>query len=126
MKNLTSDNQHRRNIREWYSQELQDLATVNFIKHSNEEYTSGHLAQVLIKSIETQHERNQIIEKLNSEKIYPGVHYRPLSMTQYYKSKGLDCQDSRRIGSKIISLPCHMGITHKDVVRVANALKTYV
>ncbi len=125
LRTLEEDNCHRRQIRSWYEKEIESSDNIYFITHQNEAYTSGHLCQVLALNTKNSGERNHLIEKLNAEKIYPGVHYQPLSMSKFYKSKGKDCVNSKKIGSQIISLPCHMGVDINDVKRVTQALKKY-
>ena len=122
---LEKDNEYRRKIRKWYLDDLKNVKNIRFIEHENEEYTSGHLAQVIMERATGSDDRNRIIEMLNNDGIYPGVHYRPLSKSSYYESRGQDCKHSREISSKIISLPCHMGITREDVKRVCDALMKY-
>ena len=104
---------------------MKNVKNIRFIEHENEEYTTGHLAQVIMERATDSDDRNRIIEMLNNDGIYPGVHYRPLSKSSYYESRGQECKHSREISSKIISLPCHMGITREDVKRVCDALKKY-
>ena len=123
MGNLEKDNSHRRKIRNWYQKCLEGEKGIEFIRHENEEYTSGHLAQVFIKDVKTADERNEIINNLNKEKIYPGVHYRPLSKSEYYRSNAEACVNSVKLADKLISLPCHLGINKEDVERVCLALK---
>ena len=122
---LETDNEYRRKIRKWYLDDLKNVKNIRFIEHENEEYTSGHLAQVIMERAKNSDDRNRIIGMLNNDGIYPGVHYRPLSKSSYYESKGQECKQSREISSKIISLPCHMGITREDVKRVCDALRKY-
>lgn len=125
LNHLAKDNIHRRNIRNWYMEDLKEVTKVKFVKHHNEQYTSGHLAQVMLKGVKNSDERNMIISKLNDNEIYPGVHYRPISKTDYYKKSGSRCINSGIISGKLISLPCHMGITREDVKRVSSELKKY-
>ena len=71
LKNLEKDNHHRRAIRGWYAEIFAETNNIKFIKHNNENYTSGHLAQVLLQNTKNSDERNHTISKLNEAEIYP-------------------------------------------------------
>ncbi|MCH9691517.1 MAG: aminotransferase class I/II-fold pyridoxal phosphate-dependent enzyme [Gammaproteobacteria bacterium] len=72
--------------------------------------------------------RNEIIDKLKSLHIGVGVHFEAVHMLRYYREKynysPLDLPVSTELGSSIISLPLHPGLTFSDQDRVINALQS--
>ena len=125
LKKADEQNEHRRCIRNKYMEELTDCDKVDFIVHDNESETSGHLAQILLNRNLEQKKRNEFIGKLNSKLIYPGVHYRPLSLSKYYSIYGGKCKKSKNIGERIVSLPCHLDISMDDVKYISDWVKEY-
>lgn len=125
LEDLEKNNEYRRKIRSWYQTNLRQIEGIEFIHHENEDYTSAHLAQVIMKSVDSSSQRNKIISALNEREIYPGVHYRPLSMSSYYKQKHEYCKNSIKYSERLISLPCHLGITEEDVKRICTELEKH-
>jgi dTDP-4-amino-4,6-dideoxygalactose transaminase len=55
------------------------------------------------------------MELLNSNDIYPGVHYRDNTNYKIYKNLFGNCPNSLILSEKLISLPLHMNLTNEDV-----------
>ena len=55
---------------------------------------------------------------LNTQEIYPGVHYRDNTKYLVYKNENSKCHNSSKISEQIISLPLHLYLTNNDVYRV--------
>jgi dTDP-4-amino-4,6-dideoxygalactose transaminase len=112
LKYLEQDNDRRREICSIYEKEF-NLTGVETIKMS--EITtkpSRHLFQIVVEN------RNNIIEYLNINNIYPGVHYRDNTKYNMYKDQYGNCPNSHSLSEKIISLPLHLDLTNDDVYRV--------
>ena len=109
LKYLDTDNSYRRKICEVYELHF-NKAGIESIKQSRStEISSRHLYQIRVKN------RNKIMEYLNSQGIYPGVHYRDnTNYSLYSKQKG-NCPTSQNISEEIISLPLHMRLSEEDI-----------
>lgn len=119
---LDKSNSYRRSLRNRYKEKIKVLEDINFITHQNEDFTSGHLSQILLKEGITSDKRNIIISKLNKDNIFPGVHYNPISEFEYYRPYSHEVSNSKQISDRIISLPCHLGIDLEDVDFIVNSL----
>ena len=119
---LDKSNSYRRKLRNRYQEKLKDLKDINFIYHENEEFTSAHLSQILLKDGITSNQRNIIISKLNRYNIFPGVHYTALSEFKYYRTYSNQICKSKQISDRIISLPCHLDIEFEDVDFIVSSL----
>ena len=104
---LEEDNERRREISKVYEEKLEGIET---IKMSPLTYKpSRHLFQIKINN------RNKIMEYLNTQGIYPGVHYRDNTRYDMY-SYGLGtCPYSLDVSEKLISLPLHLNLSDEDV-----------
>ena len=70
---------------------------------------SRHLYQIVTQN------RNKVMEHMNINGIYPGVHYRDNTNYKMYKYAYGTCPYSHNISEKLISLPLHMKLTDEDV-----------
>jgi len=114
LKYLDMDNAYRREIAFWYEQNLKDK--VKIIKHSNSNETSQHLFQVVVNN------RENIIEYLTKNNIFPGVHYRENIEYQPYKANKKDFPKSSFYSEHILTLPIHIGLTKNDVDFISSIL----
>ena len=55
---------------------------------------------------------------LNTQEIYPGVHYRDNTKYSVYKEQYGNCPNSLILSEQVISLPLHMSLSDEDVQRV--------
>jgi dTDP-4-amino-4,6-dideoxygalactose transaminase len=118
LKYLESDNEYRRSLAAWYTEELATNPKVKIIEHSMPEESSRHLFQIAVEN------RNDVMAKLNNSGIFPGVHYRDNSEYSLYRSVVGDCPIARELSSQIISLPMHLGVTKDDVREIADIIST--
>ena len=68
-----------------------------------------HLFQIVVN------QRNKFMELLNSNGVYPGVHYRDNTNYKMYKHGFGTCPNSLTISEKLITLPLHMNLTDEDI-----------
>ena len=109
LKYLEEDNTRRREICKMYEKGF-DSVNVEYVKTSPETHTSSrHLFQIVVKN------RDKIMEYLNSQKIYPGVHYRDNTLYSLYSDQSKNCPKTRNYSESIISLPLHMQLSNDDV-----------
>lgn len=114
LRHLDRDNAYRRQLATWYDQMLPPEIERPRIPNGCE--SSRHLYQVLVNN------RDEVMLKLNSRGIFPGVHYAcNTDYSMYSYAKGT-CPNAERAASRLISLPLHLRMTHADVARVAYQL----
>lgn len=109
LKYLDEDNARRREISEKYEVELSNNNIETIKMHSDCVLPSRHLFQIIVS------ERNKFMELLNSNGIYPGVHYRDNTKYKMYRYAYNTCPNASDISEKIITLPLHMELTNDDV-----------
>jgi dTDP-4-amino-4,6-dideoxygalactose transaminase len=114
LKYLEEDNARRREICDMYSKSF-DESDIKYIKtHEDCVTPSRHLFQVVTNN------RNEIMNYLNTQGIYPGVHYRDNTHYTMYEYALGTCPFSQTISEKVISLPLHLKLTDDDVKYVIN------
>ena len=109
LKYLDVDNQRRRDICQMYMDSF-DNHNIKYVKnHHDCEVPSRHLFQVITNN------RNEIMNYLNTQGIYPGVHYRDNTHYSMYNYALGTCPFSQTISEKVISLPLHINLSDNDV-----------
>ena len=109
LKYLEEDNQKRRDICKMYMDSF-DEHNIKYVKiHVDCEISSRHLFQIVTNN------RNEIMNYLNTQGIYPGVHYRDNTHYSMYDYALGTCPFSQTISEKVISLPLHMKLSNDDV-----------
>lgn len=109
LKYLEQDNQRRRDICEMYEKAFIEEGIVSIKMHEDTIKPSRHLYQIIVDK------RNQLMEYLNINGVYPGVHYRDNTHYRMYEKSHGTCPFSHNISEKIISLPLHMSLSDEDV-----------
>lgn len=109
LKYLDEDNKRRREICELYEKEFKKHGIKSIQTHVDCIKPSRHLYQII-----TPH-RNEIMNYLNTQGIYPGVHYRDNTNYKMYNHGLNTCPNSHVISEQLISLPLHMYLTNEDV-----------
>jgi dTDP-4-amino-4,6-dideoxygalactose transaminase len=112
LKYLEEDNERRREICDIYEKEFTSYGIPTIKKSHITHKSSRHLFQVNVPY------RNEIMNYLNTQEIYPGVHYRDNTKYLVYKNENSKCHNSSKISEQIISLPLHLYLTNNDVYRV--------
>jgi dTDP-4-amino-4,6-dideoxygalactose transaminase len=109
LKYLEEDNNRRREICKIYedSFEKENIKTIKI--HPDCLKPSRHLYQIVIEK------RNQMMEFLNLNGIYPGVHYRDNTNYRMYNEFFGTCPNSHNMSERIISLPLHVNLSDDDV-----------
>jgi dTDP-4-amino-4,6-dideoxygalactose transaminase len=118
---LDRDNAYRRTLAEWYTESLKNHPLqIRFVKIPDECVTSQHLFQILVK------DRDGLMMYLNSNGVYPGVHYvSNTDYSMYAYAKGT-CPNADFASEHIISLPLHMDVTFEDVQYITGLIITYL
>lgn len=69
--------------------------------------------------------RDELLQELNKEEIYPGVHYRDNTEYEMYNYAKGSCPKAHHLSQRIISLPLHLKITNKEIDYIAQCVIKY-
>jgi dTDP-4-amino-4,6-dideoxygalactose transaminase len=114
LKYLEEDNERRREICSLYNKYFSNTPIKSISMSPETTVSSRHLYQIVVPN------RNSIMEYLNSQGIYPGVHYRDNTHYKMYNYGFGSCPNSHKISEEIISLPLHMKLSNDDVKYIAD------
>jgi dTDP-4-amino-4,6-dideoxygalactose transaminase len=114
LKYLEEDNERRREICSLYSKYFSNTLIKSISMSPETTVSSRHLYQIVVPN------RNSIMEYLNSQGVYPGVHYRDNTHYKMYNYGFGSCPNSHKISEEIISLPLHMKLSNDDVKYIAD------
>ena len=114
LKYLEQDNQRRREICELYDKYFSGTLIKKVIMSPETTVSSRHLYQIVVP------ERNKIMEYLNTQGVYPGVHYRDNTHYKMYNYGFGTCPNSHNVSEELISLPLHLKLTDYDIKYVAD------
>jgi dTDP-4-amino-4,6-dideoxygalactose transaminase len=120
LKYLDQDNAYRRQVCDWYDEILSDEPRIERVPVAPNCVSSRHLYQIMVDR------RDEVMLALNDNQIYPGVHYRDNTLYRMYAYAAGTVPHALRASERLISLPLHMRLTHRDVQRIASTLKGIV
>jgi len=109
LKYLDEDNEYRRNICELYDKAFKNNPKIKVITHNPECRSSRHLYQIQVNN------RDNILEYLNNNGIFPGVHYKDNTQYEIYSYGFGSCPNAHKASSELISLPLHLFLTETEV-----------
>ena len=112
LKYLDEDNTRRREICQIYDEGFKNEELITPIPHNPECESSRHLYQIKVP------DRNLIMEYLNANDIYPGVHYKDNTQYEMYSYAYGTCPNAHKLSEEVISLPLHMFLTEEDIKKV--------
>jgi dTDP-4-amino-4,6-dideoxygalactose transaminase len=113
---LDHDNAYRRQIAEWYDDALSEAPGVDRVPVAPGCVSARHLYQALVDR------RDEVMLALHADQIFPGVHYRDNTLYGMYAHGKGSCPRASAASERVISLPMHLRLSHRDVLRVATAL----
>ena len=118
MKYLDETLLERNEIADIYSKNLNSL-DIKIPNISPMNQHSFHLYVIRIKN------RQEVIEKLNLENIYPGIHYKvPVHLSPTFAKYSHDALPvTERNASQILSLPLYPGLKKKEILKVIEGIK---
>ena len=108
---LDEDNARRREICQMYTEGFVNTG-ISSVKHNLECESSRHLYQIRVPN------RNEVMEYLNANDIFPGVHYKDNTQYDLYSSSKGTCPNAHKLSKEIISLPLHLFLTEEDIEKV--------
>lgn len=120
LKYLDEDNKKRREIATLYNELLKDVDWFKPILVSNHtEESAQHLYQGLV----TNGKRNELINKLTDNEIYPGVHYVDNTNYPMYNYAKGTCPKAHKYNEQLITLPIHLKMSSSDCKKVVEIIK---
>ena len=120
LKYLDEDNARRREICKIYDQGFLGESDIIPIKHNLNCVSSRHIYQIRVVN------RDQVMEYLNANDIFPGVHYKDNTQYEMYSYDQGSCPNAAQISKEVISLPLHMYLTNEDIQKVIDVVKKAV
>ena len=120
LKYLEEDNEKRRAVCNLYDKGFEGNKLIKPVLHNSDCTSSRHLYQIRVA------DRNGIMEYLNANDIFPGVHYKDNTEYQLYSDAKGTCPNAYRLSEEIISLPLHMFLTEDDITKVIKIVKKAV
>ena len=125
LKYLDDDNDRRNEIADLYDKLLFEKGlnyrTSSIMKISKSWHTdksSRHLYQLLVH----EDKRDEVIEYLYKNEIYPGVHYIDNTSYPMYKYAQGTCPNAHQYSKQLITLPIHLNLKDKDCERIVDKL----
>lgn len=119
LKYLDQDNAYRRQIAAWYEQYLAHQPGIDIVPVASGCVSSRHLFQVMVD------DRDEVMAALNTMNIFPGVHYRDNTFYRMY-SDAEPCPNARRASNRLVSLPLHLRLSHRDIQYVSKSLREVI
>lgn len=114
---LEEDNKQRNLLANYYIEHLKDIKEIKVVPIAEGCYSSRHLFQISMEG------RNDKIEQLYANGIYPGVHYVDNTNYDMYSYAKGTCHKAQFYSDHIISLPLHLNITEDDISTIIHILK---
>ncbi|HCC08186.1 MAG TPA: aminotransferase DegT [Clostridiales bacterium] len=120
LKYLDQDNAYRKQIATWYNDNFREYTDkIKVVPIPDKCESSHHLYIIEVNN------RDELLEKLNENEIYPGVHYKNNIEYSLYNYAKDTCPSTDRISHRILSLPMHMKLAKADVDYVAETVIRY-
>lgn len=116
---LEADNEARRNNHLLYISLIKETEQISFVPSPENCVSSRHLVQVLVK------DREAFLNHLNSEQIFPGVHYRDNTEYAMYRSNHGELPNTTAFSDQVVSLPNYVGLSKEAIQRVANVINSF-
>jgi len=116
LKYLDEDNLYRNHLADNYIKLLQNNLNLKIVPMAPDCVSSRHLFQVLVP------DRDNVIQTLYDNQIYPGVHYmNNIDYPMYNYAKGT-CPQAEYYSEHLLSLPLHLNISETDQQQVVDVL----
>lgn len=116
LKYLDEDNLYRNKLADNYIKLLDNNSRIKVVPVAMNCISSRHLFQVLLSN------RDQIIQILYDNQIYPGVHYWNNTDYPMYQYAQGNCPNAEIFSQQLLSLPLHLNITESDQEKVVEIL----
>lgn len=120
LKYLDETNAYRRELAKCYDEMFKDTSKVQVIGAPYADECSYHIYEIAVDN------RDGLLEFLQENDIYPGVHYRDNTEYDMYSYDHGKCPNAHRMSSRIITLPLHMYLTRGDIEIIAKKVIEFV
>lgn len=120
LKYLDVSNEYRRKLANKYDLLFEKNPKINIIKAPFREECSFHIYEIEVDR------RDELLEFLQKNDIYPGVHYRDNTEYKMYSYDYGNCPNAHRISNRILTLPLHLELSEEDIVFIANKVLEFV
>jgi len=118
---LDRDNAYRRQLASWYTAGFAPYSDkIRLVEIPANCESSRHLFQIIVE------DRDGLLNYLNENEIYPGVHYIDNTDYRMYAYAKGTCPRSAYFSDHILSLPMHMRLSYADVQKVIKTVLDYV
>lgn len=117
---LDSENEYRRTVASWYDEEFRNCSFLSFVNIPSNCSSSRWIYQIIVNE-----QRDELMQFLKDNDIGCALHY--LDNTEYpmYEEQSGKCNRVAYYSDHLISLPCHLKITHEDVCFIADKVKEF-
>jgi dTDP-4-amino-4,6-dideoxygalactose transaminase len=114
-------NEKRREIAEFYLQELKEIKHLEFVRIPNGVKHNWHLFGILVPPTE----KYWIMDALRAEGIMANVHYTPLHLNSFYSHLGKDedFPGSVKFFQRLLRLPVYPSLNREETEKVVQAVK---
>ncbi len=116
LKYLDADNQYRRKIANWYDEKFKSSQNISPVPIGQGCDTSRHLYIIEVDN------RDELLNILNENEIYPGVHYRDNTEYPMYAYGNGICTNAEFKSNRILSLPIHLKMAKKEVHMISEII----
>lgn len=127
LKRIEANWRRRRDIWNYYNEELKELPLVLPAPTPKEIKHAYHLYTILIDKENTKISRDDFLGKMTAHNIGVGVHYMSVPEHEFYNSlygwNVDDYQNAKRIGRQTVSIPLSAKLTDEDAYDVVKAIR---
>ena len=120
LKYLDETNEYRRELARCYDEMFKNEPKIQIIGAPYTDECSYHIYEIAVDN------RDGLLEYLQENDIYPGVHYRDNTEYEMYSYDNGKCPNAHRMSNRIITMPLHMYLTKDDVKMIANKVIEFV
>ena len=120
LKYLDETNEYRHALARCYDEMFKNEPKIQIIGTPYADECSYHIYEIAVDN------RDGLLEYLQENDIYPGVHYRDNTEYEMYSYDNGKCPNAHRMSNRIITMPLHMYLTKDDVKMIANKVIEFV
>lgn len=118
---LDRDNAYRRQLAKWYREKFDRYSDkIKLVNIPDNCESSFHLFQIMVE------DRDGLLNYLNENEIYPGVHYIVNTEYRMYEYAKGTCPKAEYASDHILSLPMHMGLNYDDINKISDIVLEFL